>query len=149
VADLVAQFPEARKQPDGAFDVADVTIGGTTKRSIVAKGETRLTVHATVPKGAVLETSLAMHPDAWDRSGDGVLMFIGISDGRSFGTRASVTLRPSARAEDRRWRDVSISLEEFAGLTISIVLNTRAGESADAKSDHDVAVWGAPVIVAR
>ena len=150
VADLVAQFPEARKQPaDTAFEVADVTIDGVTRRSIIARGQTRVTTHATIPKHAVLKASVAVHPDAWDKPGNAVLLFIGISDGRMFDTKASVTLDAFNRPADRRWRDISVSLEEFAGLTINIVLNTRAGEAADATAENGVAVWGEPQILAR
>jgi hypothetical protein len=149
VADLIAQFGDAKKQPDTAFEIADVTIDGVTKRSIVARGPTRLTSHVTVPKHAVLQASVALDPSVWNQPGDGVLFFVGVSDGRSFQTRASVTLDAFSRPADRQWRDVSISLEEFAGLTIGIVLNTRAGAAGNATAQNDVAVWGAPMIVAR
>jgi hypothetical protein len=150
VADLIAQFTQAKKQPaDTAFEIADVTIDGVTKRSIIARGPTRLTSHVTVPKHAVLRTSLALDPGVWEKPGDGVLFFIGVADAHSFQTRASVTVDPFNRPADRRWRNVSVDLEEFAGLTISIVLNTRSGAAADASAQNDVAVWGAPTIFAR
>lgn len=150
VADLISQFDTARKQPsEGVFDVGDVTIGGITRRAIIARGPTRLTTHVTVPKHAELRTSIALEPGTWDRGGDGVLFLIGVFDGSSFHTRASLTLNPQADPDDRGWRDVSVDLEEFAGLTISIMLNTRAGATESATPDNDVAVWGAPVVLAR
>src|SRR5687768_817199 len=84
VADLIAQFDDAKKQPDTAFERADVTVDGVTKRSIVARGPTRLTTHVTVPKHAVFRTSLTLDPGVWNQPGDGVLFFVGVSDGRSF-----------------------------------------------------------------
>lgn len=150
VADLIAQFEVARKQPaDAAFEIADITIDGVAKRSIVARGVTRLTSHVTVPKHAVFHTSVSLDPSVWDQPGDGMLFFVGVSDGRSFQTKASVTVNPFGRRSDRRWHDISVSLEEFAGLTISLVLNTRAGEADAASAQNDVAVWGAPTILAR
>jgi hypothetical protein len=150
VADLIGQFATARKQPaDSVFHVDDVTIGGITRRAIIARGPTRLTTHVTVPKHAELRTSIALEPGTWNRGGDGVLFLIGVFDGSSFQTRATLTLNPQADPDDRGWRDVSVDLEEFAGLTISIMLNTRAGANEGATADHDVAVWGTPVVVAR
>ena len=150
VADLIAQFAEARKQPAStAFDVADVTIDGNTKRSIIAHGQTRLTAHVTVPKHAIFRTSVALHPSVWEQPGDGVHLFVGVSDGQAFQTRASVVVDAFGSPADRRWREVEVNLEEFAGLTIDIVLNTRAGEADNATVQNDIAVWGTPVIIAR
>jgi hypothetical protein len=148
VADLVTEFGNARKQPaEAAFHIDDISIDGVTRRSVVAGQTTRLTYHVTVPKHATFRVSLGVDPNAWSRAGHGVLFLIGVSDGRWYQTKHSITIDPFAQAGARRWHDVSVSLEEFAGLTVDMVLNTRpagAGGSAGL-----VAVWGTPVVVAQ
>ena len=147
VADLIEQLPVARKQPaDTAFQVAEVTVGGITKRSIVTREQTRLTYHVTVPKHARFRVSVAVEPRAWSDPGRGVLFLIGVSDGHWYQTKRSLTVDPFTSASDRRWHDVDISLEEFAGVTVDIVLNTRQTGTAAGQLP---AVWGSPVVVVR
>lgn len=149
IADLIARLAEARKQPDSAFEVAEVTIGDRTRRSIIARGQTRLTFHVTVPKHAILRVALALEPSVWTQAGDGVLFLVGISDGRVYRTAESIVINPFGQTADRRWHDVSVSLEEFAGLTVDVILNTRAGMGPEADTRNDVAVWGDPSVIIR
>ena len=150
VADLVAQFAQARKQPgDGAFEIGDVTIDGQTKRSIAAEEQTRLTFHVTVPDHGWLKVALALKPDAWTPPGGGALLFVGISDGRSYHDAVSIVIDPDGQPADRRWHDVLINLEEYAGLTIDLIFNTRAGHAPPSGSHDAFAVWGAPAVVTR
>jgi hypothetical protein len=148
LADLVTQFPSARKQPaEAAFQISDVSIDGVTKPSLIAGQTTRLTYHVTLPKHATFTVSVAVDPEAWNSSGQGVLFLIGISDGQSYQTKRSIPIDPFAQPNDRRWHDVTVSLEEFAGLTVDIVLNTRA--VGDGGAPGHVAVWGTPTVVVR
>jgi len=149
LADLVARFPEARKQPGTAFTVTDVTIDGVSRRSVVARGQTRLTYHVTLPKHGRLRVSAALDPSAWSRAGDGVLFLVGVSDGHTYRTAESFVLNPFTDARARHWREVDVNLEEFAGLTVDVILNTRAGLAAGADLQNDVAVWGAPAVLVR
>jgi hypothetical protein len=150
VADLVEQLNVARKQPASAvFDVTDVTIDGQTKRSIVAHEQTRLTYHVTLPKHAEFHVGMALAPQAWTQPGDGVLFLIGVSDGHSYQTLHSIVIDPHGAPADRRWHEASFSLEEYAGLTVDIILNTRAGLAPTANTLNDLAVWGAPKVVVR
>jgi len=150
IADFVEQLRAARKQPAGAaFDVTDVTIDGQTKRSIVARDQTRLTYHVTLPRHAALHVAMALAPQVWTQPGDGVLFLIGVSDGHSYQTLQSIVIDPHGARAHQQWYDATFSLEEYAGLTVDIILNTRAGEAPTATTLNDVAVWGAPRVVAR
>jgi hypothetical protein len=150
IADLVELLPVARKQPaDNAFQAADVTVDGITRRSIVARDQTRLTCHVTVPKHARFRVAVAVDPRAWSAPGSGVLFLVGVSDGRWYQTKGSLTVDPFSNAAARRWHYLDFSLEEFAGFTIDIVLNTRPAGNAATPADTLHAVWGMPVVVAR
>jgi len=149
LVDLTGALPSAKQQPPTAFSVQPVTIDGTTQSSIVARDQTRLTFHVTLPVHAALEISEAIDPSVWNEPGDGVLLLVGVSDGRTYRTLDAVTLAPHDRPDDRHWRRLTFSLEEFAGLTVDVVLNTRAGAAPGATTRGDVAVWGAPRVVAR
>jgi len=79
----------------------------------------------------------------------GVLFLIGVSDGHSYQTLQSIVIDPHGARAHQQWYDATFSLEEYAGLTVDIILNTRAGEAPTATTLNDVAVWGAPRVVAR
>jgi len=144
LVDLVDALPTAKRQPPSAFGVESVTIDQRTTRSIVARGHTRLTYHVTLPKDAALRVSFAVHPSTWGDAAGGVL-FVGVSDGRTYRTLQTVTLAPRDRPADRQWRELTCSLEEYAGLTVDIVFNTRAASNPEGF----LAVWGAPQVVVR
>jgi hypothetical protein len=78
-----------------------------------------------------------------------VLFLIGVSDGHTYQTLQSMVIEPRGTRTDQRWHDATFSLEEYAGLTVDIILNTRAGLAPTASTLNDVAVWGAPQVVAR
>jgi hypothetical protein len=150
IANFVEQFPAARKQPsNAAFEIARLTVEGVTEPSILARAQTRLTYHVTVPHHARFHVSIAIAPDVRREAGDGVLFFVGVSDGQWFQTKYSVTLDPIKRADDRRWREVVVNLEEFAGLTVDIVLNTRATAATSTAGERLLAAWGSPTVTAR
>jgi len=150
VADLVSALSVARQQPSkAAFSVEPVTIDGQTRLAVIAREQTRLTYHVTLPKHAMFRVALALDPPVWVQPGDGVLFLIGVSDGRSYQTVTSTVLAPYDRPADRHWHEVAFSLEEYAGLTVDLILNTRAGVAGAADVRGDVAVWGAPSVVAR
>jgi len=149
IADLIVDLPNARKQPsETAFEIGDVSIDGISKRALLADQSTRLTYHVTVPARARFVVSIGVAPRVWDASGQGVLFLIGVSDGQWFQTKSSVALEPFTRAGDRTWRDLSVSLEEFAGLTVDIILNTRPTGPTPGNIGH-IAVWGTPLVVVK
>jgi hypothetical protein len=154
VIDLVQRFPEALKQPVGAgadvFAVRDEQIGGETRRAIYAHPPTRITWKVVVPNDAWLRTSLGVGEQAWDTSGNGVLFFIGISEGGHYDLLLTQYVDPHNTRGDRRWVPVTIDLSPYGGRAVEIIFNTRtspAGVADDPRNDF--AYWGAPAICLR
>ena len=154
VIDLVQRFPLALKEPVGAgadvFAVKDERIGGDTKRAIFAHPNTRITWTVVVPNDAWLRTWLGVDEQAWDKDGNGVLFFIGVSEGGRFDMLLTQHVDPRNTRGDRRWVPVTLDLSPYAGRAVKIIFNTRtspAGVADDPRNDF--AYWGAPAIVLR
>jgi hypothetical protein len=147
--DLLTQFDQARKNGE-PFSVADITLAGETKRAIVAPSNGRITFHLRVPDDGWLRVSLGMKPESWDKEGNGVYFFAGVSDGRAFEPLFEQTVNPFANAAERRWIPVMVDLSAYAGEEMDIVLNTRAsGKGVPPDDRNDMPVWGAPEVVRR
>jgi hypothetical protein len=144
--DLLTQFQEAKKQ-GGEFTVADATLGGETKQAIAAPPNGRITFHVRIPDDGWLRVSLGTKPDSWDKDGNGVLFFAGVSDGHSFERLFEQVLNPHANASERRWIPVAVDLSAYAGEEMDIILNTRASPGgAPEDTRNDLPLWGAPTI---
>jgi len=144
--DLLAQFDQAKKQ-GGDYTVVDATLAGESKKAIAAPPNGRLTFHVRVPDDGWLRVSLGTNPESWDKDGNGVLFFAGVSDGRSFEKLFEQVLNPHANASELRWIPVAVDLSAYAGEEMDIILNTRAGKDAGALDDRaDMPLWGAPTI---
>lgn len=144
--DLLAEFPQAKKS-GGEFSVVDANLAGESKQAIAAPANGRITFHVKVPDDGWLRVSLGMKPESWDKDGNGVLFFAGVSDGRAFDKLFEQTLNPFANASERRWIPVAVDLSSYAGEDVDIILNTRAGKDAGATdARNDLPLWGAPTI---
>lgn len=144
--DLLAEFPQAKKS-GGDFSIVDANLAGESKQAIAAPANGRLTFHVKVPDDGWLRVSLGMKPESWDKDGNGVLFFAGVSDGRAFDKLFEQTLNPFANASERRWIPVAVDLSSYAGEDVDIILNTRAGKDAGATDTrNDLPLWGAPTI---
>jgi hypothetical protein len=144
--DLISLFEQAKKQ-GGEFAVIDATLAGDAKRAIAAPPNGRITFRLRVPDDGWLRVSLGMKPESWDKEGNGVLFFAGVSDGRSFEKLFEQVLNPHANPSERRWIPVAVDLSAYAGEEIDIILNTRAspaGQPEDTR--NDLPLWGAPTI---
>ncbi len=152
VIDLVQQLPVAEKRTTNAgpdvFAVRDERIAGETRRSIYARPPTRITWTVTLPTGGWLRTAVGVDEQAWTREGDGVLFFIGISDGGRYQTLFEQRLDPRASRADRRWVPVLLDLSRFGGHHVQLVFNTRTSVTGD-DGRNDFAYWGAPAICLR
>src|SRR5512143_773010 len=88
--DLIAQFEGAKKQPNAsAFSVEDATLNGETKKAIAVQSVlgvpgTRLTYSVKVPDDGWLRVYVALKPEVWEKPGDGVLFYFGVSDARAY-----------------------------------------------------------------
>jgi hypothetical protein len=144
--DLLEQFQLAKKQ-GGEYTVTDATLAGESKQAIAAPPNGRLTFHVRIPDDGWLRVSLGMKPESWDKDGNGVLFFAGVSDGHSFERLFEQVLNPHANASERRWIPVAVDLSAYAGEEMDIILNTRAGPVGAAEDTrNDLPLWGAPSI---
>jgi hypothetical protein len=144
--DLLTEFQQAKKS-GGEFTLTDATLAGETKQSIAAPPNGRITFHVRIPDDGWLRVSLGMKPESWDKEGNGVLFFAGVSDGRSFERLFEQVLNPHANPSERRWIPVAVDLSAYAGEDMEVILNTRASP-ANTPDDprNDLPLWGAPTI---
>jgi hypothetical protein len=155
--DLLSEFPNAKlKQPSAeVFEVADVSLGGDSKRAIFAKDQSRITWAVTVPDGAWLKVSIGLKEEAWKTEGDGVYFFISVSDGPKYEEIYQLVVNPFANASDRGWKNVTLDLSPYAGNTVNLMFNTRASPPATPgvaqRNDvrGDMPLWGEPQVVIR
>ena len=149
--DLVAQLSAAERAPaDRSFNVSDVTLNGETRKAIEANPPSRITWRVRIPDDGWLRVHVGMKPESWTAEGDGVLFFVGISDGRSFDPLFEQVVSPFDHPADRKWIPVMVDLAAYAGEEVSVIFNTRS--SAPGRGDdnrNDLAVWGAPEIISR
>ena len=147
--DLLAHFDQAQK--DGqTFAIEEVTLGNEKKRAITAPANGRVRFHVRVPNDGWLKVSLGLKPEAWEKEGNGVYFFVGISDGRAYENLFTQTVNPFKNASERRWIPVVVDLSAYSGQDMEIMFNTREsgpGQAPDAR--NDLPVWGAPEIVTR
>ncbi len=153
VVDFVQILPQAVKNPASAppevFKVKDERIGGVTKTAIYVYPPTRIIYKVVVPNDAWLHASMGIDEQAWDKDGDGVLFFIGISDNGKYETLLTQRVDPHAAQGDRRWVPVSLDLSPYAGHSVEIIFNTRPSMPGSNDSRNDFAYWGAPAISLR
>jgi hypothetical protein len=149
--DLLARFDSALKQPpDAHYSVIDATLAGDTKKAILAPPNGRLTFKVKVPEDGWLKFSLGMKPESWDKEGNGVYFFGGVSDGRAYEPLFEQTLNPFKNPSERRWIPVMLDLSAYAGEEMQIILNTRSSGGGQPPDDrNDLPLWGAPEIVRR
>jgi hypothetical protein len=144
--DLLTEFDQAKKA-GGEFTVVDADLAGDVKKAVAAPPNGRLTFHVRVPDDGWLRVSLGMKPESWDKDGNGVLFYAGVSDGRSFEKLFEQVLNPHANPSERRWIPVAVDLSAYAGEEMDVIFNTRAspaGQPEDTR--NDLPLWGAPVI---
>lgn len=148
--DLLAHYDQAKKE-GGEFALADVTLAGETKKAIVAPPNGRITFHVRIPEDGWLRMSLGVKPEAWEKEGNGVYFFAGVSDGRTFEQLFTQTVNPFANSSERRWIPVTVDLSGYAGEEMFVILNTRAGgpgaDASDARNDFPL--WATPEIIQR
>jgi hypothetical protein len=151
--DLVSALPDAERRPSpDAFSVVDTSLGGVSHQAILVTQPSRLTFHvADVPDGAWLRLYIGQREDSWQIEGDGTLFQVGVSDGQQFEELFSLVVNPYRNESDRGWHELVLDLDEYAGRSVDVILNTRSGPPDPPAEDTrgDFALWGAPRIVAR
>jgi hypothetical protein len=151
--DLIARFGEAQKSPDASvFTLTEATLAGGKNRAIAIApvDASRLGWHLQVPRGAWLWVSIGLQPEAWTKEGDGVTFTASVSSAGTTTALAEQRIEPFADSGDRKWFPIRVSLSDYAGKEVDLVLTTTAsaaGHPADQR--NDLALWGAPEIVVR
>src|SRR6266540_4172894 len=149
--DLLATYEQAQKSPaSGVFQVTDADLNGDKKRAIYTVAPSRIIWKAHIPEDGWLKVDLGMKPEAWDKEGNGVWYYVGVSDGHAFEELFSQHLDPYNNKSDRRWVPVFVDLSAYAGEDVNVVFNTRtSAEHTPEDPRNDLALWGAPEIVIR
>src|SRR5688572_15212764 len=122
---LVDRFAQAKKQPDEAslYSVVDANLNGETKKAIAiapAVGS-RVTFRVAVPDDGWLSVSLGLKPEAWTQEGDGVLFYVGVSDGRAYEQLFSQHVHPFANQGDRKWIPAMVDLSAYSGEEVDLI----------------------------
>jgi hypothetical protein len=150
LVDLVTDLPaakERRPSPD-AFTVVDAALGDRTLRSILVTDPSRLVYSVRVPHRALLRVSLALAESSWTTEGDGVLFRILVSDAEDQREVFRRVVAPFTTPADRGWQDVEVDLARYGDRTIEVTFNTNASLPGQDDRRGDLALWGAPRIVA-
>lgn len=113
----------------------------TASAAIIVHGQTRLTFHVTVPAHAAFVTrvGLANLNDPLCGAADASFM-VGVSDGRSFRQLRTLVLRDRLA---KQYIPIEVSLAEYSGMTIDLILNTRMPLQDGSQSD---VVWIDPAV---
>ena len=152
--DLIARLDTATRSPEEAltrtFKVGDVNLNGESHRAIEAEPPTRITWKVRIPEDAWLRVNVGLKPEAWTAEGDGVLFYVGASDGRTYEDLFKQVVNPFNHPGDRKWIPVMVDLSSYAGEEIELHFNTRvSAERKPADGRNDFAVWGAPEIISK
>lgn len=142
--DLIHQFERADKRPPSAFDVAERTVGGVSRPSLVVPVPSRATWSLPLPRHGVFRAFLAL--DAQDPAA-AVRLRIGVSDHRIYEGIADwvVTSRDG-------WAAVQADLSAYAGFQWSLFYRpdevvwrvVLAADPVDGGTGRGL--WGSPEI---
>jgi hypothetical protein len=151
--DLLAHFDEASKAPASeTFPIIDATLGTETKRAIAPPGVvgTRIIWKVRIPDDGWLRVNLGLQPEAWTKTGDGVLFMVLVSDGKASDQLFTQHVDPINNAADRRWIPVMVDLSAYGGEQVDLIFNTYASPpKVPTNMDNDMPLWGTPEIVIR
>ncbi len=156
---LLARFNALRELPAARISAGQP--GFVAIRGVMLNGDSRATLFAhpplgsgatavqysvpTIPSDASLEFGIAMTPDSWGAQGDGVEFTVELIDGLERKEIFRQYLDPKHNQHDRRWIDVRIDLDPYAGRSIELRFTTRSGPNGDNTTDW--AVWSEPLIL--
>ena len=150
---LIDRFDQAKKQPNdpALFSIVDATLNGETKKAIAVQPTpgTRLTWKVAIPDDGWLSVYVGLKPEAWTMEGDGVLFYVGVSDGRAFEPLFTQHVHPFANSGDRKWIQAMVDLSAYAGEEVELIFNSRSGQPEKGDVRGDFALWGQPEIVQR
>jgi len=96
-----------------------------------------------VTKGSWLQFGIGINEEAWQKGTDGVVFSVSIrrADGRQ--TKVfSRYLDPVHVTTDQRWIDVELSLNQFAGSEVALILDAAPGPNGNHTADWSA--WSSP-----
>ena len=147
VVDLLKQVGHAEKRPlDGAFPIAEHTLQGVARASLVAPAASRVTWLQALPRRGTLHTDVAVPP----ASGHAVVAFrVGISDDRIYETLLE---RQVSSDPARGWTPLAADLSRYAGPQFSLFYRPDRRRwrlvlaATPVEGAPGVVFWGAPGI---
>ena len=147
---LVPIFESAEKQPaGGGFEVLEADLNGEKRQAISTPPNSRIKYKIQIPDDAWLRVAVGTRPESWTQEGDGVLFFLGVSDGNRFDELFKQHVNPFANAGDRKWVQVWVDLSAYAGEEVELILNTRSSPDQSNDARNDFPLWGDPEIIVR
>lgn len=125
-------------------EVQRVGIAGRAYQVIVALPTSRLAWTVDVPKGALLLGDAAMRPDVWPKESDGANLTVSVETVESRTVVARFTLVPYIDGNHRQRHPMRVSLDPWAGQTVTLVFETDPERWGNAV--NDVPIWVDPRI---
>lgn len=128
-----------------AVEAQPVAINGVALDAIVALPTTRMAWTLDVPGGALLLGGAAMRQDVWDKESDGANLKVTVVDRNGTPHEvAKYTLVPYLVEEHRKVHPLRVSLDPWAGQTITVVFESDPERWGNAV--NDVPLWVDPRI---
>ena len=128
-------------------------IGSQSRRVIFAPPPFKVEHTVRLPRDAFFDFGYGILRNAWFKEGDGVQFIVkAVDEDVKSSNLFSDYIDPKNNKEDRKWCDVRIDLSQFAGQTVTLVLQTEGSKMDEKLSDKppdtrcDYAVWSNPVV---
>jgi hypothetical protein len=149
VIQLTEHLGEASIETPGAglherVDVQAVGILGRAYQAIVALPPSRIAWRIDVPKGALVLGHAAMRPDVWEKESDGANLVVSVETDTERTEVARFTLVPYAIWHHRERHPMRVSLDPWAGRTVTLAFETDPERWGNAV--NDVPLWLEPRI---
>lgn len=121
-------------------------IGGEGREVLFERPPAEITYKLKIPPKAFLEFGIGIKPEAWSRSGDGVLFEISIVDAQSQKHKLfSKYIDPKNEETDRKWHDVKIDLSKYNDQ--EVLLSFATSSDLASNRGYDLAGWSEPRVV--
>lgn len=148
VFDFIAHREQAQRTspiPEGeVVEVREWRIEDQPRRVLyhhpAFSGLSRVAYQVHVEDGTVLAFDLALDPESWELSGDGVTFSVYVDLGQGAEQLFSTYIDPKRDPDDRRWHPHTVPLDDYAGQTVTLIFETGVGPAGDER--YDWAGWG-------
>lgn len=149
---LLDLFSQARKKAEGTEDwqtfiqVIEANIEGESERVLFLHPTSEIAFPLRIEQPAVLETAVALVPEAWEKQSDGVTFYVAIrKESEVLPTYVfKHYLSPELNQEFPGWQPVRIDLTPYRGTNIELIFSTDPGPNGSPL--YDWAVWKDPRI---